>query len=132
MINEMTRNTAYFYTSSYQNGNGIQSFRGPTLQRGYGLGGFFKGLARSFAPVLKRGLVHAGKKAVKTGIQVLQDVSSGKSFKKAIKERGKQNINEMVSDIKSEIKQNASTRKRILKKKGSLKNQKKKKKDIFG
>ena len=96
------------------------------MQRGYGLGGFFKGLARSFASVLKRGLVHVGKKAVKTGIQVLQDVSTGKSFKKAIKERGKQNINDMVSDIKSEIKQSTVTRKRTSKKKGSLKNQKKK------
>lgn len=127
----MTRSNPYFYPPNYQTGNGMQSFRGSTMQRGYGLGGFFKGLARSFAPVLKRGVVHAGKKAFKTGIEVLQDVSSGKSFKKAIKERGKQNINEMVSDIKSEIKQSTSTRKRASKKKGSLKNQKKKKIDIF-
>lgn len=127
----MTRSNPYFYSSNYQTGNGMHSFRGSTMQRGYGLGGFFKGLARSFAPVLKRGLVHVGKKAAKTGIQVLQDVSDGKSFKKAIKERGMQNINEMVSDIKSEIHQGISTRKRTSKKKGSLKNQKKKKKDIF-
>ena len=71
------------------------------------------------------------KKAVKTGIQVLHDVSDGKSFKKAIKERGRQNINELASDIKNEIKQSTITRKRTSKKKGSLKNQKKKKTDIF-
>ena len=127
----MTRSNPYFYSSNYQTGDGMQAFRGSTIQRDYGLDGFFKGLARSFVPVLKRGLVHAGKKAVKTGIQVLHDVSDGKSFKKAIKERGKQNINELASDIKNEIKQSTITRKRTSKKKGSLKNQKKKKIDIF-
>ena len=128
----MTRHTPYFYSPTFQTGNGIQSFRGSTMQQGYGLGGFFKGLARSFAPVFKRGLVHAGKKAVKTGIQVLQDVSEGRNFKKAIKERGKQNINEMVSDIKTELKQNTLTRKRASKRKGSPPSkQKKTKKDIF-
>jgi len=40
-----------YYTVKYQTGNGLKPFRGPAFQRGYGLGGFFKGLARSFAPV---------------------------------------------------------------------------------
>jgi hypothetical protein len=37
-------------------------FRGPAMQKGYGVGGLFKGLARSFAPVLKRSRIAAGKK----------------------------------------------------------------------
>ena len=53
----MTRSNPYFYSSNYQTGN-----RRSTIQRGYGLGGFLKGLARSFASVLKRELVRVGKK----------------------------------------------------------------------
>lgn len=127
----MTRLTPYFYSTPYQTGNGIQVFRGSTLQRGYGLGGFFKGLAKSFAPVLKRGLVHAGKKALKTGMEVLQDVSAGKDFKKSIKERGKGNLSEMVADIKTGIKRKTLTRKRTSKGKGPIPKRKKMGKDIL-
>ena len=119
-----------YYTIKYQTGNGLKPFRGPAFQRGYGLGGFFKGLARSFAPVLKQGLARVGKKALKTGVQVFQDVSQGKSVKESIKRRGKQNINEMFTDIRGEIKDKLNSRKRTLSAKGSTL-KRKKRKDIF-
>lgn len=118
-----------YYTVNYQTGNGLKAFRGPAFQRGYGLGGFFKGLARSFAPVLKQGLAKVGKKALKAGVQVFQDVSQGKSLKQSIKSRGKQNIEEMFTDIRGGIKDKLTSRKRAVNAKGS---RKKKKKDIFG
>jgi len=119
-----------YYTAKYQTGNGLKPFRGPAFQRGYGLGGFFKGLARSFAPVLKQGLAKVGKKALKTGVQVFQDVSQGKSVKESIKRRGKQNINEMFTDIRGEIKGKLNSRKRTSSAKGSTL-KRKKRKDIF-
>lgn len=76
----------------YQYGNGIKTFRGPAMQKGYGLGGLFKGLARSFTPTLKKGLISAGKKALKTGVAVLNDVAEGKTFKESVKQRTKQNL----------------------------------------
>jgi len=118
-----------YYNVNYQTGNGLKPFRGPAFQRGYGLGGFFKGLARSFAPVLKKGLVKVGKKALKTGVQVFHDVSQGKSVKESIKRRGKQSINDMFADIRGEIKNKAISRKRASNVKGST--LKRRKKDIF-
>ena len=53
-------------------GGGLPAFLGPTLQRGHGIGGIFKGLARSFAPVLKRGITAVGKRALKTGMDALK------------------------------------------------------------
>ena len=128
----MTR-LAPYYTVSYQTGNGIKSFRGPVMQRGYGLGGFFKGLARSFAPIFKQGISHVGKKALSTGLKVVRDVSQGKKLKDSIKQRGKESLNEVVADIKSGVKQKLISRKRSIKGKGAgvNKRNKKRKTDIF-
>ena len=76
---KMTRSQP-MYVANWQVRNGMRSYRGPTIQRGYGLGGFFKGIARSFAPVLKRGLVNVGKKALRTGVEVLGDVAQEKKI----------------------------------------------------
>lgn len=108
----------------------LKVFRGPAMQKGYGVGGLFKGLARSFAPVLKRGLVAAGKKALKTGVEVLNDVSQGKNIKKSIKNRAMENVQDIFSSIKASPKKKTTTRKRSLTKKGTK--TKRRKTDIFG
>ena len=106
------------------------------MQKGYGLGGFFKGLARSFAPVLKKGLMKAGKRAIKTGIQTIQDVAEGKSFKTSLIERGKENTKGFISDvtkgstIKGKAPQKSNSRKRTSKGSTSSKS-KRRKTDIF-
>ena len=102
----------------WQYGNGIKSFRGPAMQKGYGLGELFKGLARSFAPVLKRGLVTVGKKALKTGVEVLSDVARGEKVKDSMKKRTKQNVQEIFSINDAQRKMPIS-RKRTIGKKGS-------------
>ena len=111
-------------------------FRGPVMQRGYGLGGFFKGLARSFAPVLKKGLMKVGKRVIQTGIQTMQDVAEGKSFKTALIDRGKENTKGLIGDVvgTSNIKKAPSkksiSRKRAAKGSTSTKS-KRRKTDIF-
>ena len=114
---------------AWQYGHGMQSFRGPAMQKGYGLGGLFKGLARSFAPVLKRGLVTVGKKALKAGVEVLGDVASGEKVKDSIKKRAKKNVQEIFT-INDSRKKVPISRKRIVRKKG-LKARKRQKTDIF-
>ena len=84
----------YYYLQ--QHGAGLPVFRGGTIQRGYGLGGLFRGLLWTAAPVLKKGLINIGERAMKTGIESLSDVSNGSDFKSALKKRARQNINEMV------------------------------------
>ena len=38
----------------HQQGYGLPAYRGIVMQRGYGLGGFFKGLVRAVAPHVKK------------------------------------------------------------------------------
>ena len=80
----------------YQFGGNLSAFRGPALQKGYGLGGLFKGLARTLAPALKRGLISVGKRALQTGTEVLNDYVQGGDLKTSLKRRAKQNVNEMI------------------------------------
>ena len=118
------------YYPTWQYGHGLKAFRGPTMQKGYGLGGLFKGLARSFAPVLKKGLINVGKKALKTGVDVLSDVAEGKNLKQSVKQRTKQTF---LNAINSSNSNQRVSRKRAAVKKGSLKNKAKKSRkiDIF-
>ena len=107
---------------------GMKSFRGPAMQKGYGLGGLFKGLARSFALVLKRSLITAGKKDLKTGVEVLGDVARGEKVKDSVKKRAKQNVQEIFT-INDARKKATISRKRAIRRKGSK--TKKSRIDIF-
>ena len=81
----------YFYAqafpeeSSLQRRGNVPSYRGPVLQRGYGLGSIFKSVARSVMPSLKE----IGKSALTTGLEVLQGVAKGENVKTAPKKRKK-------------------------------------------
>ena len=72
--------------SSLQRGGNAPFYRGPVLQRGYGLGSIFKSVARSVIPSLKE----IGKSAFTTGLEVLQDVAKGENTKTAAKKRLKE------------------------------------------
>ena len=73
-----------------QSGGSPRVFRGPVLQRGYGLGNMFKSLSRNLMPTLKEGMKALGKSALHTGLDVLQDVSRGENFKESAKRRMKE------------------------------------------
>ena len=55
--------------------------------RGHGFGSLFSGLLRTVAPLIKRGAVALGKRALATGAQIAGDVVAGKNVKKAAKRR---------------------------------------------
>ena len=87
----------------------MPAFRGMSIQRGHGaIGGMFKGLAKYYAPVLKRTLLKAGKRALMTIPQVFEDVSKGKSLKRSIKDRSMQNLNSLGSTFMNEMNSPAS------------------------
>ena len=65
----------------------LPAFKGAARQRGYGISGIFKGLTRTFVPVVKKGLLNLGKQALQSGVQVLDGVSRRKDLKVAIKRR---------------------------------------------
>ena len=63
----------------------LLAFKGKARQRGYCIDGIFKGLKRTFAPVVKKGLGNLGKQALKSGVLVLENVSRREDVKLAIK-----------------------------------------------
>ena len=67
-----------------------QQHGGNIVQRGYGIGGIFKSLARIAIPLFKRGAKAAGKRALQAATEVGQDVLEGKNVIESAKSRGKQ------------------------------------------
>ena len=70
-----------------QVGGALPYFTGALVQRGHGFGSLFSGLLRSVAPLIRRGAVALGKRALTTGAQIAGDVVAGKNIKKAAKQR---------------------------------------------
>ena len=72
-----------------QHGGNIIGLRGARIQRGYGIGGIFKSLARIAIPLFKSGAKAIGKRALQAATEVGQDVLEGKNVIKSAKSRGK-------------------------------------------
>ena len=85
--------------SSLQRAGDVPFYRGPVLQRGYGLGSIFKNVARSVMLSLKE----IGKSALTTGLEVLQDVAKDENIKTAAKKRLKENSLAFLDDTVSRI-----------------------------
>ena len=60
-----------------QRGGTVLFYRGPVLQRGYGLGSIFKSVVRSVMLLLKEN----GNSALITGLEVFHDVAKGENSK---------------------------------------------------
>jgi hypothetical protein len=69
-----------------QRGRNIAGYRGARFQRGYGIGGIFKSLARYAIPLFKKGAKVVGKRALQTATEVGQDVIQGKICKRICKD----------------------------------------------
>ena len=79
-------------------GRGINNvYVGSQHQRGHGLGSFFTGLFRRALPFFAKGARAVGKKALRAGVHILDDVAkNNRSFKEAFKNR----INESGQNLK--------------------------------
>jgi len=64
----------------------MRVFRSPqSLQRGYGIGGLFRGLIRAATPMVKKSLFKVGQKALNMGADALSDVQQNNvSIKDAV------------------------------------------------
>jgi len=81
--------TTFYYPQQY--GGALPAFRGGVMQRGYGIGGIFKGLMRIDAPKLKSIGKQLGASVLKTGLQTIGDVARGENLCNAVK-RAKENF----------------------------------------
>ena len=122
----------HMYEAYYldQSGSGIPVFSGSRGQRGHGLGSLFSGLFRSAVPMIKRGLATFGKHALKTGLEIANDVVGGESLKQAARRRVPEGIKRFASS-NNLINQTGSGRKRTKRRKRSH-SKRRKFNDIFG
>jgi hypothetical protein len=68
-----------------QRGGNIAGHRGARFQRGYGIGGIFKSLARYAIPIFKQGAKVVGKRALQAAREVGQDVLQEKNVRESVK-----------------------------------------------
>ena len=80
----------YYVNQAKQKGGSLPAFHGARFQRGYGLGSIFRGLFRWAMPHLQQGAKVIGKKALQTGVNVVQDVLDGDNIKTAVHKSTKQ------------------------------------------
>jgi hypothetical protein len=85
------------YLIRHQRGGNIVGYRGARMQHGYGIGGIFMSLARYAIPMLKKSAKAVGRRALKAGAQVAQDVADGENVVVSPKTRGKQAVNDFMA-----------------------------------
>ena len=119
-----------------QSGSGMPFFAGSPGQRGHGLGSMLSGFFRSAFPMIKRVLKSFGKHALKSGLEVANDVVEGNSFTDSLKQRVPEGIKRFATS-ENFIDQSGSGRRRTKRRRKTLNKKKKKKKrthrhkDIF-
>ena len=96
-----------------QQGGSIAGFRGARIQRGYGIGNFFKSIARFAIPLVKRGAQAIGRRALGAAVDVGHDILEGKNVKQSIKSRGIKAVKDIVHQgVKQPGSQSGGGRKR--------------------
>lgn len=91
------------YVSYYVNqvGHGFPAYSGLPVQHGRGFGQVLGSLFRSAVPLLKRGALALGKKALTTGARVVGDIASGEKLSTSLKDRLKQGAKEVFQEATS-------------------------------
>jgi hypothetical protein len=94
---------------------GFPVFIGKEVMGGRGFGSVLSGLMRSAAPLLKRGAVALGKRALATGATVARDILRGENVGQSIKRGAKRQAADLVDDVLFAMKPDAAKRARVTK-----------------
>lgn len=76
-----------YYDTASRGGGIPRVFVGAPYQRGHGIGSFLGGLFRKVLPYLTKGMRAVGKEALRTGINVIEDVENNTPLKVALRNR---------------------------------------------
>ena len=121
---------ADIYTKYYNNQAGygdyptLQTYKGTSYQRGYGIGSIFSSIIKGITPLFQSSFAkQAGKSLLNTGLQVGSDILQGQNLKDSAKFRFKQAGSDMVDRAAQGIRdQIGSGRKRRRKRKKNINN----------
>ena len=110
----MKKNTPYTHYYLEQQGRGMSVFRGSPWQmghgqKGYGLGGLFRSVARSVMPLVKSSAKALGNIALNSGANLVSDVLAGKNVKQAAKARALEGVNTAKTKAAQRVQRFAQT-----------------------
>lgn len=93
-----------------QSGSGMAAYSGVRYQRGFGfMGRLWRG---AFLPIIQKVLPYLGKTALNTGIDIVNDLSSGENFKESVKRRVKETGENIEQKAMAKIRQMTGSGKR--------------------
>ena len=110
----MKKNNPYTHYYLEQQGRGMSVFRGSPWQmghgqKGYGLGGLFRSVARSVMPLVKSSAKALGNIALNSGANFVSDVLAGKNVKQAAKARALEGVNTAKTKAAQRVQRFAQT-----------------------
>ena len=122
-----------FWNAYYQKGYGMQVYQGVPLQRGNGIGNWFRGLFRMAWPLLRTAGTAAAAEGLSSAAQVARDVSQGEEWKKAARKRAFEGSSKLLDQASDHLKKQQGKGVGVRGKKVSktIKRTRKHKKDIF-
>ena len=92
-----------YYVTQDGYGMSIPVFKGRIVMPGNGIGSIFSSMFRAAVPLLKRGAVHASKKLLTAGGNILSDFSKGKNVKQSAKARLREAGGGLIDDVRDTI-----------------------------
>lgn len=94
----------YYYDTQVGGGRVKNVFIGGRYQRGRGVGAWLGGLARLIIPCITSGAKAVGKEAIRTGLNVLDDVTNNKvDLKQALQTRARESGNRLKRKATTKI-----------------------------
>jgi len=108
------QNSSPFYRDYYaqQSGNGLSVFRGATVQRGRGIGGFFSRILRGAMPLLKSGAKIIGEQMIDSGASIAKDIINGKNLKTTAIQNFSSGGKQLLSSLTRTLNSTTNKRKR--------------------
>ena len=114
LVPYVTSDSSGHYRDYYaqQKGNGLSVYRGATIQRGHGIGGFFSSLLKGAMPLALNGLKAVGRQAVRSGWNIAKDAISGRdasqSARNNLKSGGDKLVGRLVHSMSNSPRSKAS------------------------
>ena len=93
-------------------GGDFPVFRGSRYQRGYGIGSLLSSVLRTAIPLVKKAGKVIGKQALKTSLDIGQDLMDGKNFRQSAKQRGLQSARNLTQKTINRLSNGSQTIKR--------------------
>jgi hypothetical protein len=118
-----------YYMRQQNGGGGMPVFSGARMQKGHGLGNILRGLFRKIVPFIQRNAKAVGTRALKTGMEIADDVLEGRSLKESASKRIPAGIKRMASTINWQT--GSGVKRKAVRRKPKKKVVKRKKKDIW-